>query len=103
MLCLHTSICAWRSVCKQILARRFGVSREEQDAFAVESHSKAWAAQTAGRFNEEIVPVTVKVKIYAYIYMYIYITPPVLSMQEAMATAGHTLQMSKPGSKKSNT
>ncbi|CDI77704.1 acetyl-CoA acyltransferase B, putative [Eimeria acervulina] len=45
-----------------ILARRFGVSREEQDAFAVESHSKAWAAQTAGRFNEEIVPVTVKKK-----------------------------------------
>lgn len=45
-----------------ILARRFGVTREEQDAIAVESHSKAWAAQTSGRFREEIVPVTVKVK-----------------------------------------
>ncbi|KAL8275500.1 hypothetical protein Esti_000451 [Eimeria stiedai] len=44
------------------LARRFGVTREEQDALAVESHSKAWAAQTGGRFKEEIVPVPVKAK-----------------------------------------
>ncbi|KAL8435965.1 hypothetical protein ACSSS7_002106 [Eimeria intestinalis] len=32
------------------------------DALAVESHSKAWAAQTGGRFREEIVPVPVKAK-----------------------------------------
>ena len=45
----------------QILARRFDVTREEQDAVAAESHAKAWAAQKSGRFQEEIVPVTVKV------------------------------------------
>lgn len=45
-----------------ILARRFNVTREEQDSIAVESHAKAWSAQTAGRFREEIVPVQVKVK-----------------------------------------
>ena len=41
------------------VAERFGISREDQDAFALESHRKAVAAQKAGRFDEEIVPVTV--------------------------------------------
>ncbi len=38
----------------------FGLSREEQDEFAVSSHAKAAAATAAGRFADEIVPVTVK-------------------------------------------
>jgi acetyl-CoA acyltransferase len=41
------------------VARRYGISREDQDAFALASHQKALAAQVAGRFNEELVPVTV--------------------------------------------
>ncbi|GIP42839.1 3-ketoacyl-CoA thiolase [Paenibacillus sp. J45TS6] len=41
------------------VARRFGVDREAQDAFAVGSHRKAAAAIASGRFREEIVPVTV--------------------------------------------
>lgn len=44
------------------LAKRFGVTREEQDEVAVESHAKAFAAQQGGRFNEEIVPVHIKSK-----------------------------------------
>ncbi len=44
------------------LAERMGISREEQDAFAVESHRRASAAQEAGRFDDEIVPVDVRVK-----------------------------------------
>ncbi|HWI74117.1 MAG TPA: acetyl-CoA C-acyltransferase [Baekduia sp.] len=44
------------------LAERMGISREEQDAFAVESHARASAAQGAGRFDDEVVPVGVKVK-----------------------------------------
>ncbi len=44
------------------LAERMGISREEQDAFAVESHHRASAAQAAGRFDAEVVPVEVKVK-----------------------------------------
>jgi len=42
------------------VAVQFGISREMQDAFAAGSQQKAEAAQKAGRFNDEIVPVTVK-------------------------------------------
>jgi acetyl-CoA acyltransferase len=41
------------------VARHYGVTREDQDAFALESHKKALAAQAEGRFNDELVPVTV--------------------------------------------
>ncbi len=41
------------------VARHYQVSREDQDAFALASHQKALAAQAAGRFDEELVPVTV--------------------------------------------
>lgn len=39
------------------VARKYEVTREAQDAFAVASHQKAWAAQGSGRFEDEIVPV----------------------------------------------
>jgi 3-oxoadipyl-CoA thiolase len=41
------------------VAQRFGVSRESQDEFALESHRRALAAREAGRFDDEIVPVPV--------------------------------------------
>ena len=41
------------------VALRYGVSREEQDAFSLESHRRAVAAAEAGRFDDEIVPVDV--------------------------------------------
>lgn len=41
------------------LARRYGITREECDQFAFLSHQKALAAQAAGRFEDEIVPVPV--------------------------------------------
>jgi acetyl-CoA acyltransferase len=41
------------------VAKHYNVSREDQDAFALRSHQKAVAAQVAGRFADEIVPVTV--------------------------------------------
>ena len=40
----------------------WGISRKEQDEFAAASQQKAEAAQAAGRFDDEIVPVPVKVK-----------------------------------------
>lgn len=43
----------------EIVAERYGVSREEQDRFAVSSQDRAFAAQSAGRFHEEIVPISV--------------------------------------------
>src|SRR5260221_378693 len=42
-------------------ARESGISRAEQDAFALRSHQRAIAAIDAGRFTEEIVPVTATV------------------------------------------
>jgi len=41
------------------VAREFGVSREEQDAFALRSHQRASAAIDAGKFANEIVPLPV--------------------------------------------
>src|ERR1700722_20134143 len=41
------------------VAKHYNVSREDADAFALASHKKALAAQAAGRFADELVPVTV--------------------------------------------
>jgi acetyl-CoA acyltransferase 1 len=43
------------------VAARFGVTREKQDQMAVDSHNKALAAQAAGKFKNEIVPVPIEV------------------------------------------
>ncbi|HEX8059878.1 MAG TPA: acetyl-CoA C-acyltransferase, partial [Cyclobacteriaceae bacterium] len=42
------------------ISKQFKVSREEQDQFSVESHQKAAAAWKAGKFKDEVVPITVK-------------------------------------------
>jgi acetyl-CoA C-acetyltransferase len=44
------------------LAEQYQISRDEQDAFALESHQRAAKAVAAGYFKEQIVPVEVKVK-----------------------------------------
>lgn len=44
------------------VARQWQITREEQDAFAVASQNKAEAAQKAGKFKDEITPVTVKTR-----------------------------------------
>ena len=45
--------------CAELCAREKGISREDQDAFAVESYRRATEAWQAGNFNEEVVPVSV--------------------------------------------
>ncbi|MGO4917186.1 thiolase family protein [Pseudogemmobacter sp. W21_MBD1_M6] len=42
----------------EVVARQFGISRETQDAFALQSQMRVAAAQAAGRFDAEIVPIT---------------------------------------------
>lgn len=42
------------------VAREYNVSREEQDAFALQSHQRACAAIKAGKFKDEILPVELK-------------------------------------------
>jgi len=48
-------------VTSENVAQKYGVSRAEQDAFAVSSHQKAAAAIAAGKFEGEIVPVHTRV------------------------------------------
>lgn len=43
----------------EYVAEKYGISREEQDEYALNSHKKAAAAIAAGRFEEEIVPVSI--------------------------------------------
>jgi len=68
---LHSTTLGWRMVnprmppewtaslgeCTELLATKYGISREAQDAFAAASHRKAAAAWDAGLFADEVVPV----------------------------------------------
>lgn len=44
----------------EAVAKKYNVSREDQDAFAIKSHEKALAAIASGRFKDDIVPITVE-------------------------------------------
>jgi len=44
----------------ELVAERYGIGREAQDAYALQSQQRTAAAQAAGRFADEIVPVTVE-------------------------------------------
>jgi acetyl-CoA C-acetyltransferase len=53
----------WHMGCTgEVVAERYSVTREEQDHYALESHRKAVAAITEGRFDQEIVPVEIAQK-----------------------------------------
>ena len=48
--------------CAELCAKDMKFSREEQDAFAIESYKRSAAAWSAGKFKDEVIPVTVKTK-----------------------------------------
>ncbi len=48
--------------CAELCAKDMKFSREEQDAFAIESYKRSAAAWSAGKFKEEVVPVTIATK-----------------------------------------
>ncbi len=54
----------WMSMIEtaEIVAERYGISRERQDEYALESQRRTAAAQAAGLFNDEIVPLATKMK-----------------------------------------
>ncbi|MDE2316255.1 MAG: acetyl-CoA C-acyltransferase, partial [Xanthomonadaceae bacterium] len=52
----HIGIAYGMGITAENVAKQWKVSREAQDAFAVESHRRALAAQAAGEFNDEISP-----------------------------------------------
>ncbi len=47
----------------ELIARKFGITREQADQFAVDSHKKAVAALAAEKFKDETVPVEVKITV----------------------------------------
>ena len=47
----------------EIVAKRYGIDRERQDRYGTESQLRAAAAQAAGRFDDEIVPITVRMAV----------------------------------------
>jgi acetyl-CoA C-acetyltransferase len=46
----------------ELVAERYGITREDSDAFALSSYEKSWKASEAGKFKAEIVPVEVPVR-----------------------------------------
>jgi acetyl-CoA C-acetyltransferase len=46
----------------EIIAEKFGITRDEQDRFALQSHQHAAAATASGRFKDEIIPIQVQQK-----------------------------------------
>jgi acetyl-CoA C-acetyltransferase len=46
----------------ELVAEKYGITRQRQDAYAVESHRRAIDAITKGRFKDEIVPISIKQK-----------------------------------------
>ena len=46
----------------EIVAERYGINRERQDAYALQSQQRTAAAQADGKYADEIVPITVKMK-----------------------------------------
>jgi acetyl-CoA C-acetyltransferase len=48
--------------CAELCAKEKNITREQQDAFAIESYKRSAAAWSAGKFNDEIVPLIVKTK-----------------------------------------
>jgi acetyl-CoA C-acetyltransferase len=49
-------------VCAELCCSTHNITREEQDAFAIESYKRSAAAWAAGKFADEVVPVTVKTR-----------------------------------------
>src|SRR5499425_3245327 len=47
----------------EVVAKRYNISREVQDAYALESQKRTAAAQAAGRLDDEIIPVTAKMAV----------------------------------------
>ncbi|HIJ58685.1 MAG TPA: acetyl-CoA C-acetyltransferase [Deltaproteobacteria bacterium] len=46
----------------ELIAEKYGISREDSDSFAINSYEKVWKAMDEGKFRDEIVPVEVPVR-----------------------------------------
>jgi len=48
--------------CAELCAKEYGFSREDQDAFAIGSYKKSAAAWAAGKFKDEVIPITISTR-----------------------------------------
>lgn len=63
LLALHPDIAMPMLETAEVVARRYGIGREQSDSYALQSQQRTAAAQAAGRFADEIVPVTATMKL----------------------------------------
>jgi len=63
LLAMHKDIYMPMLQTAETVAHRYGIGRERQDAYALASQQRTAAAQAAGRFDAEIVPVTTTMKV----------------------------------------
>ena len=63
LLTMHGAIYMPMLQTAETVAQRYGISREAQDEYALQSQQRTAAAQAAGKFDDEIVPVTVTMKV----------------------------------------
>lgn len=58
LLAMHKDIYMPMLQTAEVVAKRYGISRDRQDEYALQSQQRTAAAQAAGKFDDEIVPVT---------------------------------------------
>lgn len=63
LVAMHNAIYMPMIDTAEVVAKRYGISRERQDEYALMSQQRTAAAQAAGRFDDEIVPVTATMKL----------------------------------------
>ena len=63
LLSMHNGVYMPMINTAEVVGKRYSVSRERQDAYALRSQQRTAAAQAAGRFDEEIVPVTARMAV----------------------------------------
>ena len=63
LMAMHKAIYMPMLQTAETVAQRYGISREAQDEYAFQSQQRTAAAQAAGKFDGEIVPVTVTMKV----------------------------------------
>ena len=63
LLAMHKDVYMPMIGTAEIVGRRYSVGRDRQDAYALQSQQRTAAAQAAGRFDDEIVPVTAKMQV----------------------------------------
>jgi acetyl-CoA C-acetyltransferase len=63
LLAMHNGVYMPMIQTAEVVGKRYTVSRERQDDYALRSQQRTAAAQAAGKFDDEIVPVTTKMKV----------------------------------------